>query len=41
VGSRIGTGSSTSAVYEVPLATGRKPVRAVRDWVPKLAALLR
>jgi apolipoprotein N-acyltransferase len=40
VGDRIGTGSSTSAVYQVPLATGRSLYVRFGDWVPKLALLL-
>jgi apolipoprotein N-acyltransferase len=40
VGHRIGTASSTSAVYEVPLATGTSPYVRFGDWVPHLALLL-
>jgi apolipoprotein N-acyltransferase len=40
VGRRIGTGSSTSAVYQVPLATGTSLYVRFGDWVPKLALLL-
>jgi apolipoprotein N-acyltransferase len=40
VGSRISTGSSTSAVYQVPLATGQSLYVRFGDWVPKLALLL-
>jgi apolipoprotein N-acyltransferase len=40
VGHRIGTGDSTSAVYEVPLATGRSLYVHFGDWVPRLALLL-
>jgi apolipoprotein N-acyltransferase len=40
VGSRIGTGASTSRVYQVPLATGRSLYARFGDWVPKLALLL-
>ena len=40
VGRRIATGSSTSAVYEVPLATGVSPYVRYGDWVPRLALLL-
>jgi apolipoprotein N-acyltransferase len=39
-GSRIGTGSSTSAVFDVPLATGVSPYVRFGDWVPQLALLL-
>ncbi|WP_327292607.1 apolipoprotein N-acyltransferase [Streptomyces sp. NBC_01198] len=40
VGRRIGTGASTSAVYEVPLAAGRSPYVRFGDWAPHLALLL-
>ncbi|SHM18097.1 apolipoprotein N-acyltransferase [Actinacidiphila paucisporea] len=40
VGPAIGTGSSTSAVYEVPLASGRSLYVRFGDWVPHLALLL-
>jgi apolipoprotein N-acyltransferase len=40
VGRRIGTGSSTSVVYEVPLASGRSLYVRFGDWVPRLALLL-
>ncbi|MCL2731271.1 MAG: apolipoprotein N-acyltransferase [Actinomycetia bacterium] len=40
VGHRIGTGSSTTAVYEVPLATGVSPYVRFGDWVPHLALLM-
>jgi apolipoprotein N-acyltransferase len=40
VGHRIGTGGSTSEVYEVPLATGTSPYERFGDWVPRLALLL-
>lgn len=40
VGHRIGTGASTSAVYDVPLATGVSPYVRLGDWVPRLALLL-
>ena len=40
VGHRIGTSGSTSAVYEVPLATGISPYVRFGDWVPRLALLL-
>lgn len=40
VGRRIGTDRSTSAVYEVPLATGTSPYVRLGDWVPRLALLL-
>ncbi|MFC4036253.1 apolipoprotein N-acyltransferase [Streptomyces polygonati] len=40
VGRRIGTGSSTSVVYEVPLATGRSLYVRFGDWVPRLALLM-
>ncbi|WP_225850554.1 apolipoprotein N-acyltransferase [Streptomyces sp. HPF1205] len=37
VGGRIGTGSSTAAVYRVPLATGVSPYVRFGDWTPHLA----
>jgi len=40
VGQRIGTDRSTSAVYEVPLATGTSPYVHLGDWVPRLALVL-
>jgi apolipoprotein N-acyltransferase len=40
VGHRVGTGSSTSAVYQVPLATGVSPYVRLGDWVPHLAVLM-
>lgn len=40
VGQRIGTSSSTSSVYEVPLASGRSLYVRFGDWVPRLALLL-
>jgi apolipoprotein N-acyltransferase len=40
VGGRIGTSGSTSAVYEVPLASGISPYVRFGDWVPRLALLL-
>ncbi|WP_256069650.1 MULTISPECIES: apolipoprotein N-acyltransferase [unclassified Streptomyces] len=40
VGHRIGTRSSTSAVYQVPLATGRSLYVRFGDWVPRLALLM-
>ncbi|WP_329129220.1 apolipoprotein N-acyltransferase [Streptomyces sp. NBC_01476] len=40
VGHRIGTSSSTSEVFQVPLATGRSPYARFGDWVPRLALLL-
>lgn len=40
VGRRLGTSSSTTAVYDVPLADGRSPYDRYGDWVVKLAAAL-
>jgi apolipoprotein N-acyltransferase len=40
VGRRIGTGASTAAVYQVPLATGQSPYARLGDWVPHLALVL-
>ncbi|MEV6009802.1 apolipoprotein N-acyltransferase [Streptomyces sp. NPDC051976] len=40
VGDRMGTSRSASAVYDVPLATGRSPYDRFGDWVPHLALLL-
>ncbi|MBM9509177.1 apolipoprotein N-acyltransferase [Actinacidiphila acididurans] len=40
VGRRIGTGSSTTAVYSVPLATGVSPYVRLGDWVPHLALVM-
>ncbi|WP_328917352.1 MULTISPECIES: apolipoprotein N-acyltransferase [unclassified Streptomyces] len=40
VGGRVGMSASTSAVYEVPLASGRSPYVRFGDWVPRLALLL-
>ncbi|MEE4546412.1 apolipoprotein N-acyltransferase [Streptomyces sp. V4-01] len=40
VGDRIGTGASTTAVYQVPLATGVSPYVRFGDWVPRVALLL-
>ncbi|MFG1811445.1 apolipoprotein N-acyltransferase [Streptomyces sp. NPDC049040] len=40
VGRRIGTGGSASAVYDVPLASGRSLYVRFGDWVPHLALLL-
>jgi apolipoprotein N-acyltransferase len=40
VSRRIGTGASTAAVYQVPLATGQSPYARLGDWVPHLALVL-
>ncbi|MDX6352435.1 MAG: apolipoprotein N-acyltransferase [Streptomyces sp.] len=40
VGPRLGTQSSTTAVYEVPLSQGRSPYDRYGDWVVKLAIAL-
>ncbi|WP_031518611.1 apolipoprotein N-acyltransferase [Streptomyces sp. NRRL F-5123] len=40
VGRRLGTGTATAAVYDVPLAAGRSPYVRFGDWVPHLALLL-
>jgi apolipoprotein N-acyltransferase len=40
VGRRIGTAESTTAVYQVPLASGRSLYVRFGDWVPHLALLL-
>jgi apolipoprotein N-acyltransferase len=40
VGRRVATGSSTTAVYRVPLATGVSPYVRFGDWVPRLALVL-
>ncbi|CAG7622018.1 apolipoprotein N-acyltransferase [Actinacidiphila bryophytorum] len=40
VGRRIGTAQSTTAVYQVPLASGRSLYVRFGDWVPHLALLL-
>ncbi|MFJ2960423.1 apolipoprotein N-acyltransferase [Streptomyces sp. NPDC087270] len=40
VGHWVGTGSSTSTVYDVPTATGTSPYVRFGDWVPHLALLL-
>jgi apolipoprotein N-acyltransferase len=40
VGNRIGIGRSASAVYDVPLASGRSPYARFGDWVPHLALLM-
>jgi apolipoprotein N-acyltransferase len=37
IGPRLGTDSSTTAVYEVPLSQGRSPYDRYGDWVVKLA----
>ncbi|MBY8882328.1 apolipoprotein N-acyltransferase [Actinacidiphila acidipaludis] len=40
VGHRVGTGSSTTTLYRVPLSTGVSPYVRFGDWVPHLALLL-
>jgi apolipoprotein N-acyltransferase len=40
VGHRIGTGASTTEMYQVPLATGVSPYVRFGDWVPRVALLL-
>jgi apolipoprotein N-acyltransferase len=40
VGHRVGTGSSTATIYQVPLSTGVSPYVRFGDWVPHLALLV-